>query len=185
MTEARPFTPVKLVCGILAGGDLLFEKAEAALASLFGSLDRRSNRFPFDCTGYYEAEMGSGLRRGFVSFSGLADAERLPTIKLETNALEEDIRRESGSGGRMVNLDPGVLTKAALIMATAKDFSHRVPLRSGIYAHLELLFGRGGVRYLEWTYPDFRDGRYDTFFLQTRADYLKRLKETGVPLRGV
>ncbi len=184
MAEARPFAPVKLVCGILAGDDLLFEKAEAALSGWLGPIDRRSGRHPFDCTGYYDAEMGSGLKRSFVSFPALVEAESLPEVKIKTNALEEDLRKECRAAARVVNLDPGILTKAALIMATAKDFSHRVPLRSGIYAHLELLFGRGCVRYLEWTYPDFRDGRYDAFFLQTRADYLKQLKERGVPLKS-
>jgi len=62
-------------------------------------------------------------------------------------------------------------------MATAKDFSHRIPLRDGIYAHLELMFTKQGVRYLEWTYPDFRQPDYHDFFLGVRKSYLCQLKE--------
>ncbi len=66
------------------------------------------------------------------------------------------VRQERGVTGRPVNIDPGYLTASALVMATAKDFAHRIPLAGGIYAHLEFLFTRTGVRTLDWTYPDLR-----------------------------
>ncbi len=176
MAVIQPFPPAKLVCGIIAGSDALLDRAEAALAGLYGPVDARSGTFPFDFSDYYEPQMGPGLRRGFVSFEPLVLPDSLSGIKIRTNDLEGEIRRELGSTLRPVNLDPGVITAAALIMATAKDFAHRVPLRGGIYGHLELLFARRGVRLLEWTYPDFRDGRYDRFFLQVRQTYLRQIR---------
>jgi hypothetical protein len=77
---------------------------------------------------------------------------------------------------RIVNIDPGILTASALIMATAKDFAHRVPLRQGIYAHLELLFSRNAVKLLPWTYPDFKKEGYQRFFIETREAYLRQLR---------
>ncbi len=168
MAEPKPFHPVKLVCGILAAQDGVFDLSLERLEVLFGPLDVQSGRYDFNPTDYYDPEMGPGLRRMFVAFKRLVGPEELSDIKLRTNALESEIRAERGAAGRPVNLDPGYITSAALIMATAKDFSHRVPLRDGIYAHLELLFGKQDVRLLPWTYPDFRDGRYTKFLLEAR-----------------
>ena len=55
-----------------------------------------------------------------------------------------------------------------LELATAKNFAHRIPLRNGIYAHLEYTFTRSGPKELEWTYPDFRQEEYKSFFFQAR-----------------
>ena len=179
MAEPKPFRPVKLVCGIIAAEDAVFEEAERRIAALYGELDSRSEKFAFSFTDYYRPEMGPHLRRGFVSFAPLADPERLSEIKLRTNALEQDIRTTLQAEGRIVNLDPGFLTAAALIMATAKDFSHRVPLRDGIYAHLEFLFSKRKLRLLPWTYPDFSQKGYETYFLAVRGLYLRQLRSAG------
>ena len=176
MAAIHPFPPAKLVCGIIAADEADFERAEAALAGIYGPIDGRSGRFPFDFSDYYEPQMGPGLRRGFVSFAPLVAPDRLSAIKIRTNGLEEEIRTARGLSLRLVNLDPGVITSAALVMATAKDFAHRIPLLDGIYGHLEFLFARPGIRLLEWTYPDFRDGRYTPFFLEARKNLLASLR---------
>jgi hypothetical protein len=150
------------------------------MVEILGPVDERSPRFVFNATDYYAREMGSGLVRVFLSFRSLIEPERLAGLKLASNALEEAIGRSLGSGApRVVNIDPGYLTRAALIMATTKDFSHRVPLADGIYAHLELLFARSGVRLLDWTYPDFRQPGYQDFFVGVRRCYLAELKGAG------
>jgi hypothetical protein len=176
MAEARVFLPVKLICGVIYKLDSVFRSAQAELISNFGPLDSVSEPFPFSLTDYYDQQMGGSLLRRFVSFEQLCSPEILCTAKQKTNALEEDIRIEIGSTQRAVNLDPGCLSGSALIMATAKDFAHRVPLREGIYAHLELLFGREGIRTLDWTYPDFRGDLYHTWLLSIRSQYLEQLR---------
>lgn len=155
-----------------------FEYAEGQLSERFGSVDLKSPAVAFDTTDYYDQEMGRGLRRSFLSFERLIRPEDLSDIKRATNALEESVREHFGSGRRVVNLDPGFLTAAALIMATAKDFSHRVPLRNGIYAHLEFLFHKTGVQLLPWTYPDLRGDRYGEFFIEARRVYLAQLAKS-------
>lgn len=182
MAEIRSFPPVKLMCGIIAARHEHFIRAEEKLAGLYGPIDSQSARFAFDLTNYYEVEMGPGLKRGFISFDRLIDPSGLAAIKIRTNGLEKEIAaefgtdRQPGRRGRIVNLDPGYLTAAALIMATAKDFSHRIPLQEGIYGHLEFLFTKTGIRRLDWTYPDFAQEGYQAYFLSLRREYLRRLK---------
>jgi len=176
MAEIRPFRPVKLICGIIASADDHVRAAEERLAGIFGPIDARGPRVAFAGTDYYEPEMGSGLRRGFIAFRDLVAPERLSDIKIRTNGLEDELRAFFGTSRRIVNIDPGYVTTAALIMATAKDFSHRVPLKDGIFAHLELIFNKSGVKRLEWTYPDFRNEDHIPFLTSVRLSYLEILK---------
>jgi len=181
MTQAKPFTPAKLICGMISGREDAFRTGEERLVERFGPIDLRSPLFPFAATDYYEKEMGPALKRGFLSFERLVPPDGLSAIKLQTNALEGEIRAAAGADARVVNLDPGILTSSALIMATTKNFAHRVPLSGGIYAHLELLFTKTGVKTLDWTYPDFRSEHYWRFFLDVRKIYLDQLRGTNMP----
>lgn len=176
MTEPKSFSPVKLICGIIASEEKFFKRAEERLVELYGPLDLASPLFTFDFTDYYEKQMGQNLKRKFVSFGNLIFPESLSEIKIRTNALEEEIKEELKAGKRIVNLDPGYMTASALIMATAKDFAHRIALQHGIYAHLELLFGKDDVRDLSWTYPDFETEGYQKFLLDVRRIYLAQLQ---------
>jgi hypothetical protein len=175
MAETRPFPPAKLICGIIANRSQVFQKATERLGQQYGGIDTESDYFQFDYTDYYEKQMGGLLRRKFVSFSKLYSPEKLSEIKLQTNKLEEDIRQELGQKRRVVNIDPGFLNASALVMATVKDFAHRIPLQNGIYAHLELLFGRDEVRVLDWTYPDFKTKQYHPYLLEIRRIFLGQL----------
>ena len=180
MAEAIPFTPVKLICGIIAGQEDVIFRSTSLLIEHFGPIDRSSELMDFSFTNYYEKQMGKGLKRKFLSFLEMVAPERLSEAKIQTNVLEDEIKKEFGSDKRIVNLDPGYITASALIIATAKDFSHRIPLQKGIYAHLEFLFGRNDVKTLDWTYPDFRSKNYHRFFLDVRKTYLRQLKSERI-----
>jgi hypothetical protein len=177
MARPEAFAPVKLVCGVIAGDAALQDRVRELLVEAHGPTDLESPAFEFNLTDYYAKEMGPGLSRRFMSFVRLIEPERLAGLKIETNALEERVRQESGKALRAVNIDPGYLTASALVMATAKDFSHRIPLAHGIYAHLEFLFTKTDVKFLDWTYPDMRGEGCKRFFLEVRAAYLGQLRE--------
>lgn len=177
MGEPKPFRPVKLICGIIAPNDTDFQKGQEALVRIFGQCDAESPLYPFRMTDYYEKQMGKNLRRRFSSFVRLILPEELSKIKLRTNKLEEQMKQSLKSNRRVINIDPGYMTPSALVMATTKDFAHRIPLENGIYAHLELMFGKEEVRSLDWTYPDFKKEDYHSFFLKVRKIYLSQLQE--------
>lgn len=176
MSETKPFTPVKLICGVIASEKSVFTKAKEHLIRLHGPVDLLSPFYDFDFTDYYERQMGGNLKRRFLSFFNLIFPEKLSELKIQTNKLERKMKQELDASRRIVNLDPGYLSSAGLIMATAKDFAHRIPLQNGIYAHLEFLFGKNKVRTLNWTYPDFKTEAYQKFFLEVRSIYLRQLK---------
>jgi hypothetical protein len=163
MGRISEFNKVKLFCGLIFGETAVAEKAKTELAARFSWIDSQSALVPFTATDYYRVEMGEPLFRQFVSFGGLQDPEKLPEIKFFTNRLEE---RFLNAGKRTVNLDPGYLSDANVIIATGKNHFHRVPLRRGIYAHLEYVLKNKQLEFLPWTYPDFKQEEYLVFFRQ-------------------
>lgn len=179
MALPRAFSPAKLICGVIYGREAIYDRAKELLIDIHGPIDLESPAFPFDLTDYYEREMGPGLARRFMSFRRLVEPSRLPDIKIATNALEARIAAEPGGPLRPVNIDPGYITASALVMATAKDFAHRIPLDRGIYAHLELVFTRTDVRDLDWTYPDMRRDGPRSFFLAVRKGCLDQLRDAA------
>jgi hypothetical protein len=154
MGKLRQPAPMKLVCGLL-GAAHRFPRAQEGLIAEFGSIDYRSTVIPFVHTTYYEKEMGSGLSRTWVSFERLIDPGELPEVKLTTNRLEMEL---SGSGGRRtVNLDPGLLDESKLVLASTKNYAHRIYLAQGIYAEVTLIYRHGRFHELPWTYADYRE----------------------------
>ena len=175
MGAIRPPRHVKLVVGMLSGDvDLLAESARR-LRKHFGDVDLRSDVWPFTTTDYYEAELGDDVKRQFVSFGELIAPDRLSEIKRTTNDLEAAIAEDLAlpPGSRPVNLDPGYVTLSKFVLATTKDYSHRVYLSHGIYAEMTLRYESGGWSPWPWTYPDYAAATYRPFFDAVR----ERLKE--------
>jgi hypothetical protein len=166
MGGIRQAERVKLICGMISADETLMTQVETELAGRFGGIDLRSDLMPFDYTDYYEKEMGAGLFRRFVSFATMIDPVELADIKVVTNSIEQRLAR--GTGKRTINLDPGYVTPAKLVLATTKDFSHRIYLRDGIYAEVTLNFRKSGLTFFDWTYPDFKSGRYNDFLAEVR-----------------
>ena len=166
--------PAKLVVGIIAKDKDLFEPIFAELADSFGAMDMISSWMPFDYTSYYEPEMGAPLIRRVLSFKNLISQEELSEIKLATNRIELSY---SVSGKRRANIDPGYLLYERLVLASGKNFSHRIYIGSGIYADLTLIYQRGRFEKLPWTYPDYADEPMLAFLTRVRDKYSVDLKK--------
>jgi len=180
MAKALSAKPVKLFVGMLTGFPDLIDETKDILISNFGSIDLESDRFKFDFTDYYEKEMGPGLVRKFFSFTPLISPEDLAGIKLKTNEIEEDFaRRNEAKVARPANLDPGYLTWAKVVLATAKDYSHRIYLKEGIYAEATLRYFQGAYQPWSWTYPDYKTPEYLRFFHRLRKIYLAQIAHSG------
>lgn len=161
--------PVKLFVGMLASRPQWFDEAEGLLVKRYGPVDVTSKVMPFAYTDYYREEMGAEVKRKFVSFERLIRPDDIIDIKHATNAIEEDFARAAKGGpGRPVNLDPGYLELSKVVLATTKDYSHRIYLGRGIYAEVTLRYQHGRYEPWEWTYPDYRTPEYGRFFLEVR-----------------
>jgi hypothetical protein len=174
MSSPRVAAPVNLVMSLIATDREKICHVLAALRERFGETDYLSPYLPFDYTNYYEQEMGRSLLRRFASFESHIPPETLPDIKNWTNDLE---KRFSGGDSRQVNIDPGYIAAAHLILATGKGYTHRPYLRDGIYADLTMVFGDGSFQSLPWTYPDYAAPETVVMLNAIRKKYLWQLKE--------
>ena len=165
--------PSKLIIGLIMKDTTLFKPLTVELAALYGPLDMVSAWMPFDYTSYYEPEMGAPLLRRMLTFNSLIRQTELPAIKLTTNRLEESY---SQNGKRRVNIDPGYLLLERLVLASGKNFSHRIYIGDGIYADLTLIYQHGAFAKLPWTYPDYADQPMLEFLRQVRGKYAVDLK---------
>lgn len=165
---------VKYFCGIITTHASLADKIEALLAEEMGAIDLRSEPVPFAFTDYYEKEMGKNLLRSWISFERLGDPGELAAVKALTNLIE----RETAVGGaRQINIDPGYLALSKLVLASTKDFSHRIYLSDGIYAETTLLYKHDDFEVLPWTYPDYISDPAQGYFKKLRAAYHRQIKE--------
>jgi len=170
----RESKPAKLVISLFMKDKALLEPISAQLVEKFGPVDIISSWLPFDYTSYYEPEMGSPLFRRMLVFKTLIDQCSLPDVKLFTNTIEHSC---SSGGKRQVNIDPGYLVHERFVLATGKNFTHRIYIGKGIYADLTLIFTRGAFQTLPWTYPDYAHENMLTFLEQVRKKFALDFKD--------
>jgi hypothetical protein len=173
MSDPQPPEAVKLIASLFSGNEHLLGDAVKALSERYGRADFISAPAPFAYTDYYEKEFGDSLIRRFIAFERLIRPEALPDVKIWTNALE---KRLSAEGRRRVNIDPGYLAKAHLILATGKGYTHRPYLREGIYADLTLIYRDKSFHSFPWTYPDYAGGEVIGMLTRIRDKYLLQLR---------
>jgi len=158
--------PVKLFIGMLSQDMSLIEQLTGSLQNIFGPIDLASPVWPWEHTRYYEKEMGEGLKRKFIFFEKLIYPGAVADIKLKTMELEKQYLNEKG--GREINLDPGYLDAAKIVLASTKDFSHRIYLDKGIYGEVTLIYSGKDYQSLPYTFPDYRTSEYWDIFKAAR-----------------
>jgi len=177
MWELKRPNPVKLIIGILATNEKCLRAAIEALTSEFGKADLVSDVWPFEQTDYYKKETGENILRQFVSAEKLIDPGKLAKIKRRTNKLERKLAAKLNLVlARPANLDPGIIEPSKLILATTKNYSHRIYIGKKMYAEVTLIFDKGHWQPLPYTYPDYRQKCYHDFFDKVRKRLLEQLK---------
>ena len=157
---ARPcgVEPVKLFVAVLYAREDALQTAVRLMKSVWGDIDYSGTDHNFDTTDYYEPEMGKNLRRRMISFRELFPPERLGEAKHIANDIEDKI---AGGSGRAVNLDVGYLDLNKIVLASFKGAGQKIYLGDGVWADMTARYRGGRYQPFEWTFPDFRDGRYD------------------------
>jgi len=175
--------PVKLIVGMLTSIPELLPETEKELTMLFGDIDARSEIIPFDWTGYYDAEMGSPLYRRFISLADLIEAPAIADAKIATNELESSISAKHTGVTRPVNIDPGYLEQSKIVLASTKNFFHRILISRGIYAEVTLHYQDKRWKSFPWTFPDYGSEKYHPFFTALRENYRRQLSVAGFEIR--
>jgi len=170
--------PVKLIIGILAANEDALAAAVKTIDKQFGIIDLESDIWPFTQTEYYKKETGENILRQFVSLEKLVDPGKLAKIKHASNKLEQKLVRLLKSPlPRPVNLDPGLIEPSKLVLATTKNYSHRIYIGHKMYAEVTLVFDKGNWRPFDYTYPDYRQQCYFDFFSKVRSRLLVQMKK--------
>jgi len=177
MWQIKKPEPVKLIVGILAADEDCLKTAIDTLSAEFGRLDLVSDVWPFTQTNYYNKETGEHILRQFVSIEPLVDPGKLAQSKHRTNKLERKLAKSLNVDlVRPVNLDPGLIEPSKLILATTKNYSHRIYIGKKMYAEVTLIFDKAQWRPFDYTYPDYRQQCYFDFFTKVRTKLLEQLK---------
>lgn len=174
-----PHSPVVRLLAVItrheAARDWAIERATLA----WGPVALKSESFAFSETDYYRPSMGENLTKTFLAFERSADPGELGQWKHQTGAWE----REYAALGRHpeprpLNLDPGYITLAKLVLASTKDHAHRIYLGNDMFAEVTLYFKGGQWLAREWTFPDYRRSDYHRFFMAVRE--LLRIGKAGL-----
>ena len=173
MAPPEPVTPVKLLIAILWSSGESLERALIGIQQQWGEIDFHGSDIPFQLTDYYEAEMGRNLQRRLITCHPLVPPESIRPFKLAGNQLEDEL---ADSRGRTVNLDIGYLDHNKLVLASCKYAGQKIHLGDGIYADLIARYQAGRYQPFDWTFPDFKDGRYDSDLQVIRQRYLQQLR---------
>jgi hypothetical protein len=150
-----------------------------ALADGLRALERRFGRVQFEtveigCSNkeMYREEMGEHLQRRLFSFERLFSRDALPEIKANCHKIEPQFADVVGDFiFRTVNFDPGIMTTEQFITASHREYNHRIYLRDGVFAQVELIWSRGQFHRLPWTNPDYCEGEAIEFFQRVRASF--------------
>jgi len=167
--------PAQAVLSILSSQwSLFWPDLLKDLKKELGDTDYISDILAFTETDYYNQELGTPIQRRILGFGPLVDQEDLVKIKLWTNSLEQEHKRPDGT--RLFNLDPGLITLERLVLATGKNYTHRIYLREGIWADLTLIYRARGWQSLPWTYPDYASRYIQEILTNLRNIYKTKLK---------
>lgn len=171
MLELSEPSPGLLFFSFLYRSDILSqEKLKAQAESLFGkSLVFVPEFNPL--AKYYSKEMGeeSALKRFFIVTTTSFPREFLLTAKLQ--AIEWEKSWSEGNL-RQVNVDVGIITAESFILATTKNYSHRVFIGQKIFADLTYQYSGHCFQPLPWCYPDYQDQQKIDFLTWCRSFHL-------------
>jgi len=154
MAQAKVYSPVIPFCAVMFRKNELRETALDFLKNELGEIAKISDEVNFSAeTDYYDSEMGENIKKIYAVFTNPMNRENLAQLKCKTNAFEQN---SAINGKRQINLDPGYITKDKFVLASAKDFSHRIAIGNGIFAETTLNFSTGGkIKRFSWTYDDY------------------------------
>ncbi|NWF98089.1 MAG: DUF4416 family protein [Nitrospirae bacterium] len=173
MGRIAPPERVMLFAGFLFNDTSILEKSLELLTKLYGDILFKSQQINWNYSEYYNNELGKNILRQFVFFKNLIDPANIVDIKIQTNKFEEMFL---DNNRRRINIDPGYMSLAKIVLATTKNYSHRIYLGRGIYAEVTLIYKNNTFIPFFYTYKDYRGKEYIDIFLKARNELKNILK---------
>jgi len=175
MSRVKESEPALLFVGMLYSDPAVLNHVQQTLEREFGGALLVSPSSQWDYSLHYKDELGWPLLRQFVFFKNVIDPETLADIKVKTNEIEDSF---SDNGKRQINLDPGYLTLAKIVLASTKNYAHRVYLRKGIYGEITLFYQDGIFKPHIFTYRDYQEKSCIDMFMHARKLFKKQLDDS-------
>ena len=174
MSELSAPVNANLTISVMYKDESLLDEVKKIFESLYGSIDLASESYSFsNISPYYDPEMGEGISKIIFSFERTVDRSILADVKTECVRIEN---KYSENGSRTVNLDPGLISLENFILATGKNYSHRIYLKNGVFAEVTLMFGKKTlIKELPWTYRDYLYEPARSFLLEVREKYRSKI----------
>ncbi len=173
MGKINSIKPVKLFISITYKDIKVYKKVLSLLKKHFGRVSHVHSYCFSSFSDYYHKEMDYPLGKIILTFSSLIHKDNAPTLKHISNDIEMELA--DANLKRSVNIDPGYLTEAKVILLTTKNFAHRIYIGMGIFAEITLSYRKNSFSPNSWTYPDYRSSGVISFFNNTRQHYRKQL----------
>lgn len=181
MGEIRTVEPVIRICAVISRDRAAHRWARDRLSEAWGNVAIETPAFPFVASRFYEPTMGTDLIKVLLAFAPVAEPAELADWKHQTNAWEREFATQFLTDlPRPLNLDPGYVTQAKLVLATTKDRDHRIYLRDGMFAEVTLSLTGGHWVSHRWTYPDYQSEDVIEFVAACREQLRDHLKRTGI-----
>jgi hypothetical protein len=165
---------VKLFIAIMCDESFTLNPLTERLRARFGEEEGRYGPVASSWTDYYAPEMGEHLTKVYLAYAAPIRRETLPAIKIFTNSVEKEY---TAGGKRTVNIDPGYIARDKFVLASTKDFFHRLYLGEGIYGEVTLHFRKGAFRYFSWTYPDYKEEGVQNLLMKARASLVGGIRK--------
>jgi len=176
MRHSKPDQAVIFIGSLFSSPDIYASACER-LSTRFGNTFHKSPSLPWKFSSYYDKELGSPIYRNFLFFDPIIDPVSLVDAKLAAGEIEEEF---SVNGRRKINLDPGYMSLAKVVLSSRKNYSHRIYLGRGVFCELELFYQDGRFNALPYTYFDYRDDLFVDIFMKARGIFKKRLEGKAV-----
>lgn len=177
MGEITQHKPVLLIAAITSRYLSAFDWTAATAGQSWGPIVKSSPIFDFTETDYYVASMGDALKKQFIAVERLIDPAAIAGTKHQSNSWERDFKSENSyPQDRPINIDPGYISEAKLVLVTTKDRDHRIYLTDGIFAEVTLHFRGRAWTHSRWTYPDYQRADFQGFFTECRQYLRERIR---------
>ena len=178
MSKALKQSKAVLIIAFMYGDFGIYESALKDVIENFNSIKIVSEEYLFSHSIYYKEEMGENLKKRFLVFENMIERDYLVEVKKITDEIEKKYLDEKGN--RKINIDPAILNLENFILATNKNFTHRIYLRDGVFADLTLIYKKKkGYTELDWTYADYSSEETKSFLNNVRDLFYNRLIESS------